>query len=102
MIRRHECIDVPRPIDALMEREKLAQSHSGNIRYQFLIDEYQERYETCETRIDKTITIASAIVMKVKEYGGRFLSRKKEETNWSEPDDSLGSRKSDKNVFRGR
>jgi hypothetical protein len=98
---KDDCIDVPRPSDVLMGRtEKLAQSHIGNMRYQFLIDEDQERYDICVTRIDKTI-ITSAIVMKVKEFGGRFLLRKKGETNWSEADDSL-AREKVANAFRGR
>jgi hypothetical protein len=98
---KEDCIDVPRLIDVLMGREQLAQSHTGNTRYQFLIDEYQERYDTCETSIEKTI-IASAIVIKVKEYGGRFLLRKKGETNnWSEADDWV-AREKVTNAFRGR
>ena len=102
-INTDDCIDVPKPIDVLMGREKLAQSsHStGNTRYQSLIDEYQERYDTCDTSIEKTI-LASAIVMKVKEYGGRFLLRKKGETShWSEADDWV-AREKVTNAFRGR
>jgi hypothetical protein len=98
---KDDCIDVPRPTDVLMGREWLARSHTGNTRYQSLIDEYQERYDTCETSIEKTI-IASEIVIKVKEYGGRFLLRKKGETsNWSEADDWL-AREKVTNAFRGR
>jgi hypothetical protein len=95
-----DCIRVPRPIDVLMGKEKLAQSHTGNIRYGHLVDEYKERYDTCETRIEKTI-LASAIVMKVKEYGGRFLLRKKGETNWSEADEWV-AREKVTTAFRGR
>jgi hypothetical protein len=94
------CIDVPRPSDVLMGREKLGQSHTGNTRYQFLIGEYQESYDACEKRIDKTI-IASAIVLKVKEYGGRFLRRKEGETNWYEADDWV-VREKVTTAFRGR
>jgi hypothetical protein len=97
---KDDCIDVPRPFDVLMGMEKLAKTHTGNMRYQFLIDEYQERYDICATRIDKTI-ITSTIVMKVKEFGGRFLLRKKGETNWSEADDLL-AREKVANAFRGR
>ena len=97
---KNDCIDVPRTIDVLIGTGTLAQSHTGNTRYQFLIDEYQERYDAGETRIEKTI-IASAIVMKVKDYGGRFLIREKGETNWSEADD-LVARERVTNAFRGR
>jgi hypothetical protein len=97
---KDDCIDVPRPFDVLMGTDKLTHLHTGNMRYKFLIDEYQERYDICVTRIDKTI-ITSAIVMKVKEFGGRFLLRKKGETNWSEADDSL-AREKVANAFRGR
>jgi hypothetical protein len=93
-------IHVPRPIDVLMGRERLAQLHTGNTRYQFLIDEYQERYDKCETNIEKTMT-ASEIVMKVRERGGRFLIRKKGETNWSEAEDWV-AREKVTNAFRGR
>jgi hypothetical protein len=94
------CIDVPRPIDVLMGREKLAKLHAGNTHYQFLIDEYQERYEMCKTRNEKTI-LASAIVGEIKECGGRFLLRKTGETNWSEVDNSI-AREKVTNAFRGR
>jgi hypothetical protein len=98
---KDDCIDVPRPSDVLMGRtEKLAQSHIGNMRYQFLIDEDQERYDTCKTKIEKTI-IASEFIMKVKEYGGRFLLRKKGETSWSVADDWDAHLKVT-NAFRGR
>jgi hypothetical protein len=93
-------VDVPRAIDVLMGRGMLSRSHTGNTRYHFLIDAYQERYDTCETSIEKTI-IAAAIVMKVREYGGRFLLRNKGETNWTEADDWV-AREKVTNAFRGR
>jgi hypothetical protein len=96
---KDDCIAVPRPIDVLMGREKLAHAHAGNIRYQFLIGEYQERYDACETRIEKTV-IAYAIVRQIKENGGRFLLREKGESNWSEADESVVSKKVT-NAFRG-
>jgi hypothetical protein len=99
---KDDCIDVPRPFDVLMGMEKLATTHTGNMRYQFLIDEYQDDYDRCLTRVNKTI-IASRIVFKVKERGGRFLLRKKGETgnNWSEIDESM-AREKVTNAFRGR
>ncbi len=97
---KDDWIDVPRTIDVLTVTGAFALSHAGNTRYQFLIDEYQERYNACETRIEKTM-LAMTIVMKVKEYGGRFLLRKKGETNWSEGDDSV-VREKVTNAFRGR
>jgi hypothetical protein len=96
---KDDCIDVPRPSDVLMGSRKV-QSHTGNKRYKLLIDDYQENYDACETKIEKTI-IASVIVMKVKEYGGRFLSRKEGETNWYEADDWV-VREKVTNAFRGR
>ena len=97
---QNDCIDVPRTIDVLIGTGKFAQSHTGNTRYQFLVDEYQERYDACATRIEKTI-IASLIVIKVKEYGGRFLIRKKGETYWSDTDDWV-AREKVTTAFRGR
>ena len=92
-------IVVPRPmIDVLMG--SFLQSHVGNTRYQSLVAEYQERYDACETRIEKTV-IAYAIVMKVKEYGGRFLLKQKGSTNWSVAAESVVSKKVT-NAFRGR
>ena len=61
---------------------------------------YQERYDACETKIEKTI-IASALAMQIKESGGRFLLRKKGETTWSEAAESVVSEKVT-NAFRGR
>jgi hypothetical protein len=95
-----DCIAVPRSIDVLMGREKLAFTHVGNGHYHYLIGEYQARYDACETRIEKTI-IASALIMQVKENGGRFLLRKKGETNWSEAAESVVSERVT-NAFRGR
>jgi hypothetical protein len=97
---KDDCVDVPRTMDVLMGCGTLYKSHPGNTRYQLLIGDYLERYDTCETRIEKAI-IASAITTKVREYGGRFLLRKKGETNWSEADDSVAHEKV-KNAFRGR
>jgi hypothetical protein len=98
---KDDCIGAPpRRVDVLMGWETLGQSHTGNTHYQFLIDEFQERYDACETSIEKTM-LALAIVIKVKEYGGRFLLRKKGETNWSEADDWV-AREKVTNAFRGR
>ena len=100
-MNKDDSIDVPRPFDVLMGgRQKLAQSHTGNTHYHFLIDEYQERYDACATRIEKTI-IASTIVLQVKERGGRFLLQNKGETNRSEADDWV-VREKVTNAFRGR
>ncbi len=49
--------------------------HSRRTETDQCVDDYHERYDTCETSIEKTI-IASAIVIKVKEHGGLFSSRK--------------------------
>jgi hypothetical protein len=99
---KDDCIAVPGPIDVLMGRNtnKLSQLHPGNSRYTQLIDMCQESYDACETRIEKTI-IAADIVLKVKEYGGRFLLQKKGETEWSEADDWV-AREKVTNAFRGR
>jgi hypothetical protein len=97
---KDDSITVPRRNDVMMGTLKLAQSHAGNRKYQNLIGEYQKRYDACETRIEKTI-IASALVMQVKENGGRFLLRKKGETNWSEAAESAVGEKVT-NAFRGR
>jgi hypothetical protein len=97
---KDDSITVPRRNDVMMGTLKLAQSHAGNRKYQNLIGEYQKRYDACETRIEKTI-IASALVMQVKENGGRFLLRKKGDTNWSEAAKSVVGEKVT-NAFRGR
>ena len=52
---KDNCIGVPRSFDVLIGKQKLAQSYTGNTHYHFLIDEYQERYDACATRIEKTI-----------------------------------------------
>jgi hypothetical protein len=91
---------IPRPIDVLMGKEKLSVAHAGNIKYQILIARFQERYDACETKIEKTV-IASALAMQVKANGGRFLLRKKGETTWSEAAESVVSEKVT-NAFRGR
>jgi hypothetical protein len=91
---------VPMPLDVVMGSEKFAQNHTGNTRYQFLISERQERYDSADSRIEKTL-IASEIVMTVKDYGGRFWMRKQGVPGWVCMDDWV-ARSKVATAFRGR
>jgi hypothetical protein len=91
---------VPMPLDVVMGNEKFAQTHTGNIRYQCLIDERQERYDSAESRIEKTL-IASEIVLIIKEDGGRFWMRKQGVSGWVCMDDWV-ARSKVATAFRGR
>ena len=93
-------IYVPRTMDVLTGKGSLPHLHTGNSCYQFIIDENRARYDACETSTAKTI-LASAIVMTVKENGGRFLIRKRGETYWSEANEWV-AREKVTNAFRGR
>jgi hypothetical protein len=71
------CIDqsyvtvVPGPLDVLLGRDKVAQNHTGNIRYLHLIESYMDQYEAAQRRDKKKIAIAVSDV--VTNTGGRFL-----------------------------
>jgi hypothetical protein len=91
---------LPTPLDVVMGNEKLAQNHTGNTPYQFLINEHQTRYDSADANIEKTL-IASQIVMAVKAHGGRFWMRKQGVPGWVVMDDWV-AREKVANAFRGR
>lgn len=88
---------VPGPLDVFMGREKLAQTHKGNVRFVFLIESYQEKYEGVQRRDKKKI--AREVVNAVKTSGGRFLDL--EESGWKEVSDDIALEKAC-TAFRSR
>jgi hypothetical protein len=92
--------DGPMPLDVMMGNEKRAQNHPGNTPYQYLISENQKRYDSADSRIEKTL-IASEIVMAVKEYGGHFWMRKQGVSGWVVMEDWV-AREKVATAFRGR
>lgn len=79
----------PGPFDVLLGRGKANQQHEGNRRFQTIINENRDRYNTFSCRDDKTNTTRD-IVGFVKTAGdmpGRFLKRDKLTNGWQEVDD---------------
>ena len=89
---------VPRPDDILMGRDKLARSHTGNIRFHHIIATRQEEYNNAPSKDEKTI-IAASIVLSIKESRGRFL--KLDEASWVIVSDEA-ARDKVTNAFRSR
>ena len=63
---------IPGPKDILFGRDKLAQSHPGNVHYLNLISKYQDLYDNAGTK-EKRFVISSCILCNIKESGARFL-----------------------------
>jgi hypothetical protein len=93
--KRH--VIVPGLLDVLMGRERLAQSHKGNVRFVFLIEIYLEKYERVQRRDKKKI--AREVVNEVKTAGGRFLDS--DESGWEEVSDDIALEKAC-TAFRSR
>jgi hypothetical protein len=93
----HPRISVPAPLDVLMGREKISQEHTGNFRYNQIIQSRLEKYDN-GTKQEKT-QMATEILEVVKGYGGRFL--KLESGSWVQVDDRV-AREKVSNGFRSK
>ena len=90
---------VPGPKDVLLGRDKLAQNHSGNSHYLFVVDNRREEYENSKKNSSAKTEIAGEIVSAIKERGGRFLKRGS--VGWSVVDDA-SARDKVANAFRDK
>lgn len=70
--------------DVLLGREKVAQGHTGNFRFQYIIEEHWDEYDK-SSKAEKT-ALATRIVNLVKQ-DGRFLKFNEEMNGWEEIDD---------------
>lgn len=93
-------ISTPGPFDILLGRGKAAMKHPGNIRYKFLIEEHEDRYENTP-KANKTL-IAEEILQTLKgsDDHGRFLKLEKGR-GWMEVDD-VAAREKISMSFRDR
>ena len=89
------CI-VPGPHDVLHGRDNVAKSHTGNIRFHYMIANHQEEYDKALTKDERSI-IAASIVLSVKKAGGRFL--KPDKASWVQVSDEVARNKVT-NAFR--
>ena len=76
----------PNPMDVLCGRGRPYQDFPGNIRVGEMVDEQVPTYLKTSERTVKTM-IANGIVERVKEAGGRFLSRRKD--GWKIADEKV-------------
>lgn len=89
---------IPGPYDIICGRDKLAQNHKGNFRYQHVVESFREEYEN-STKDEKTV-VASKIVELVKRQG-RFLKYEEATGRWVELTDKQARNKVS-NAFRSR
>lgn len=80
-----EIVVVPSRVDILLGRGKPIQDHPGNLRYQSLLDFYQETYERAKKY--QKMKISHQILARVAQYGGRFL--RQEGAGWMEVDPTV-------------
>jgi hypothetical protein len=98
-------IMVPGSLDVLMGRDKMAQTHIGNVKYLHLIETHMERYESAERRDKKKI--ACEVTNLVQQSGGRFLDCSEDATTgtsdqcWYEVQDAIAVEKAC-TAFRSR
>jgi hypothetical protein len=90
-------VSLPGPLDVLLGRDKVAQSHRGNVRYLHLIESYMDRYDAAHRHDKKKIAIAVTNV--VKHTGGRFLES--DGNGWLEVDNEIAIEKAS-TAFRSR
>lgn len=82
-------VDQPAPFDVLLGRGRGNQQHDGNRRFQVLINEHQDAYNSFTSREEKTNTTRS-IVHLIKSGGdqpGRFLKYNGTTSGWEEVSD---------------
>lgn len=77
----------PTEFDVLCGRGSSFFLHKGNQRFRLLIQEYQERYALCKTKMDKSAVVFE-IVASVRQSGGAFL-RMDKEREWHDIGDKL-------------
>ena len=75
---------IPSPKDILFGRDKIAQSHPGNVRFLHLIAALQQQYDSANSK-EQRFVISSGIVLSIKEVEGRFL--KCDDHGWTVVDD---------------
>jgi len=90
-------ISLPKQNDVLLGREKMMQTHPGNIRYQNLVASLWDEYNGAQ-KLRKT-EIANSIVDSVLDSGGHFL--KLDNGYWVEVD-KLTARLKVSNAFRDK
>lgn len=82
-------IGTPGNHDVLLGRGRLSQDHIGNVRFRYLIDEHQARYDQALKK-DKT-AISEEIVQLVRAGGGRFI--KESGSGWIQVDETTARNK---------
>jgi hypothetical protein len=95
--RPGDIVTVPSPIDILLGRSKICQSHVGNARYLHFIGAHIEEYEA--TAKQKKTKLADEYIETIKNAGSRFL--KETERGWEVVDDKTARGKL-ANAFRDK
>jgi hypothetical protein len=73
--------DEPTPFDVLCGQSRTCANHSGNKRFQAVLDSYASKYEAAKSKQEK-MTLTKEIVACIANSGGRFLKFK--ENKWIE------------------
>ena len=71
----------PTDLDVLLGRGGLTNNHAGNIRYREEVEKVKPMYFKCMTKAEKK-EVSELLVAYVEDYGGRFLIKDEETSNW--------------------
>jgi hypothetical protein len=73
--------DTPEKFDVLCGQSRVCANHTGNKRFQTVLDLYAPKYDAVSTKQEK-MTLTKEIVSRIRDAGGRFLKYK--EGRWQE------------------
>ncbi|KAL3921852.1 MAG: hypothetical protein SGILL_002526 [Bacillariaceae sp.] len=77
-------VDMPGKFDVLCGQSRVCASHSGNKRFQIVLDMFAPRYDAATSKQEK-MTMTKEIVKSIQSSGGRFLKYK--DGHWLEISD---------------
>ena len=75
------CFPLPRKFDILCGQSRICASHTGNKRFQVVLDIYASKYDSVTTKQDK-MTLTKEIVASIQDSGGRFLKFHNQDGVW--------------------
>jgi hypothetical protein len=82
-------IPFPSPFDILLGRGRPYQDYTGNQWLHTFITAHYERFQDAGSRYGHKIEICSELIQMIRESGGRFLKRSKDENGWQVVSDQV-------------
>lgn len=74
-------VETPTEFDILCGQSRICASHTGNRRFQAILDDFAPRYDVATSKQDK-MTMTKEVVATIHNLGGRFLKQK--DGRWEE------------------